>query len=149
MNNWDALYEKALILAQEAHRGQTDKGGNPYITHPLYVASQVDTMELKVIALLHDALEDSDLTAEELRAEGFPESVVEAIVLLTHEDDGDAAYMEYIVQLSGNPLAAAVKRADLQHNMDLSRIPHPTPRDLQRREKYVKAWDLLNSMIES
>lgn len=146
MENLESLYKKAVWIAQEAHKGQTDKGGNPYIEHPLYVASQVDTTELKIVAVLHDTLEDSDVTAEDLRREGFPEHVVEAITVLTHEDGNEEAYLDYIRRVSGNAVAAAVKRADLLHNMDISRIPNPTEKDKKRRAKYERAYQLLEEL---
>ena len=136
MENLENLYKKAVMIAQEAHKGQLDKGGNPYIEHPLYVASQVDTMELKIVAVLHDTLEDSDMTANDLKKEGFPERIVDAIVMLTHEDGNEEAYLDYIRRVATNTMAAAVKRADLMHNMDMSRIQKPTEKDLKRRAKY-------------
>ena len=148
MENLESLYKKAVWIAQEVHKGQTDKGGNPYIEHPLYVASQVDTTELKIVAVLHDTLEDSDVTAEDLRREGFPEHVVEAITVLTHEDGNEEAYLDYIRRVSGNAMAAAVKRADLLHNMDISRIPNPTEKDKKRRAKYERAYLLLEELTQ-
>lgn len=147
MENLESLYKKAVDIAQEAHKGQFDKGGNPYIEHPLYVASQVDTIELKIIAVLHDTLEDSEMTQEDLKREGFPEDVVEAIAVLTHEDGNEEAYLDYIRKVSCNRMAAAVKRADLLHNMDMSRIPDPTEKDKKRRAKYAKALKLLEELL--
>ena len=147
MENLENLYKKAVIIAQEAHKGQLDKGGNPYIEHPLYVASQVDTMELKIVAVLHDTLEDSDMTANDLKKEGFPEKIVEAIVMLTHEDGDEEAYLDYIRRVAMNTMAAIVKKADLMHNMDMSRIQKPTEKDLKRREKYEKAFCLLEELM--
>ena len=147
MENLENLYKKAVIIAQEAHKGQLDKGGNPYIEHPLYVASQVDTMELKIVAVLHDTLEDSDMTANDLKKEGFPERIVDAIVMLTHEDGDEEAYLDYIRRVATNTMAAAVKRADLMHNMDMSRIQKPTEKDLKRRAKYEKAFGLLEELM--
>lgn len=147
MENLENLYKKAVIIAQEAHKGQLDKGGNPYIQHPLYVASQVDTMELKIVAVLHDTLEDSDMTANDLKKEGFPERIVDAIVMLTHEDGDEEAYLDYIRRVATNTMAAAVKKADLMHNMDMSRIQKPTEKDLKRRAKYEKAFGLLEELM--
>lgn len=147
MENLENLYKKAVMIAQEAHKGQLDKGGNPYIEHPLYVASQVDTMELKIVAVLHDTLEDSDMTANDLKKEGFPERIVDAIVMLTHEDGDEEAYLDYIRRVATNTMAAAVKKADLMHNMDMSRIQKPTEKDLKRREKYEKAFGLLEELM--
>ena len=147
MENLENLYKKAVMIAQEAHKGQLDKGGNPYIEHPLYVASQVDKMELKIVAVLHDTLEDSDMTANDLKKEGFPERIVDAIVMLTHEDGDEEAYLDYIRRVATNTMAAAVKKADLMHNMDMSRIQKPTEKDLKRRAKYEKAFGLLEELM--
>lgn len=144
----ESLYKKAVEIAQEAHKDQFDKGGNPYIEHPLHVASMVDKMELKIIAVLHDTLEDSEMTAEDLIREGFPEKIVEAIVVLTHEDGNDEAYLDYIRRVSENELAAAVKKADLMHNMDMSRLHQPTEKDFKRRAKYEKAYCLLEEITK-
>ena len=144
--NLERLYEKALMIAQEAHRGQMDKGGNPYIEHPLHVASQVETLELKMIAVLHDTLEDSSLTAEDLKEAGLPEAVVEAIAVLTHIDGNEEAYLNYIRRVAGNQLAARVKKEDLKHNMDMSRIKNPTEKDRKRCAKYKKALLLLEEL---
>lgn len=144
--NLESLYEKAVMIAQEAHKGQMDKGGNPYIEHPLHVASQVETLELKMIAVLHDTLEDSSLTAADLMEAGLPEEVVEAIVVLTHEDGNEEAYLDYIRRVAGNKLAARVKKEDLKHNMDMSRIQSPTEKDRKRCEKYEKALRLLEEL---
>lgn len=147
VENLERLYEKAVVIAQEAHRGQMDKGGNPYIEHPLYVASKVDSVELKIVAVLHDTLEDSDMTAEDLRRKGFPDRIVEAIVVLTHEDGNEEAYLDYIRRVAENKMAAEVKKADLMHNMDMSRIQKPTEKDLKRRAKYEKAFYLLEELM--
>lgn len=144
--NLENLYEKAVMIAQEAHKGQMDKGGNPYIEHPLHVASQVETLELKMIAVLHDTLEDSSLTAADLVEAGLPEEVVEAIVVLTHEDGNEEAYLDYIRRVAGNKLAARVKKEDLKHNMDMSRIQSPTEKDRKRCAKYKKALRLLEEL---
>lgn len=144
--NLESLYKKAVMIAQEAHKGQRDKGGTPYIEHPLYVASQVETLELKMVAVLHDTLEDSPLTTADLIAAGLPESVVEAIQVLTHEDGNEEAYLDYIRRVAENAMAATVKKEDLKHNMDMSRIPDPTEKDRKRRTKYEKALQLLEEL---
>lgn len=144
--NLESLYKKAVMIAQEAHKGQRDKGGNPYIEHPLYVASQVETLELKMVAVLHDTLEDSSLTAADLLAAGLPDGVVEAIQVLTHEDGNEEAYLDYIRTVAENTMAAAVKKEDLKHNMDMSRIPDPTEKDRKRCAKYEKALQLLEEL---
>ena len=128
------MLEKAKMLAEKAHQGQVDKGGHPYILHPVRVAENCKGEKEKVIALLHDVLEDSTYTREDLKKEGFSEDILEGLVCLTHR--AGEAYMEYIERICQNPLAVKVKYADLQDNMDLSRIPNPTEKDFIRLEKY-------------
>lgn len=111
MNN---VFEKALMIAVQAHSGQTDKQGKPYILHPLAVASQLDSLELKTIALLHDTIEDSWVSKEFLLENGIPEELVEVVVLLTRPKD--MTYEDYLRRVKTNPMALAVKKADLAHN---------------------------------
>ena len=126
------MLELALSIATEAHVGQYDLAGAPYIEHPKHVASVVETEDEKVVALLHDVLEDTSVTEDELRCM-FPALVVDAVVLLTKgESLGD-----YIEKIKSNPLARAVKIADLRHNMDIGRIPNPTEHDERRLRKYA------------
>ena len=131
------MLEKATRLAEKAHQGQLDKGGHPYILHPKRVAEKCATKTEKITALLHDVLEDSEYTLDDLRKEGFGEDILEALTYLTHRDG--EGYAEYIERICENPLAVRVKYADLQDNMDISRIPNPTERDYARLEKYKKA----------
>ncbi|WP_304507058.1 GTP pyrophosphokinase [Anaerotignum sp.] len=137
------MLEKAIILAAKAHTGQLDKGGNPYILHPIRVMLGCKTLDEKIVAVLHDTLENSGLTAEDLIKEGFSETIVDAVVCLTREIGGD--YMEYIQKVSKNPLATAVKLSDLADNMDLKRLPGLTPRDFQRLERYLRAQIILET----
>lgn len=143
MNKLDFLYKRAVEIAGWAHEGQVDKGGNPYIAHPLAVAEGVEEMNQKIVALLHDVLEDSSLTAGDLLAEGFPQEIVEAVKVLTHKKSDPISYEEYICHVKQNPLARAVKISDIRHNLDLTRIPNPTQRDYKRCEKYKKALQYL------
>lgn len=132
----------AIILATEKHRGQKDRGGKPYILHPLEVMSGCESIEEKIVALLHDLIEDTDITEEFLR-HFFNKEVVDAIVLLTRNDDID--YMDYIRNIKGNTLATKVKLQDLKHNMDLTRLSNtPSSNDIERQEKYKKALSILN-----
>ena len=131
------MLEKAAKLAEKAHQGQVDKGGQPYILHPGRVMEQCETETEKIVALLHDVMEDTPYTLEDLRQEGFSEEVLEALLCLTHREG--EPYMAYIERVCENPLAARVKYADLQDNMDLRRIPEPTERDFARLEKYKGA----------
>ena len=132
--------EKAMKVAYEAHHGQVDKSGVPYIFHPIHLAEKMDTEEECIVALLHDVVEDTDITFEQLEKE-FSPTVIEALKLLTHDDSVE--YMEYVRRLKSKPLARKVKLADLWHNFDNSRMRNPTEKDIMRREKYWSAIRLL------
>ena len=129
--------EIARSIAERAHGGQLDKAGRPYIEHPAHVAAHVDGDAAKAAAWLHDVVEDTGATFDGLRAAGISEEVIEAVRLLTH--DPATPYMEYVRRIRENPMARAVKLADLAHNSDLSRLPMVTEADLERRRKYQKA----------
>ncbi len=135
------LLEKAIVIAIEAHRGQTDKAGAPYILHPLRVMLAVSGDEARLAAVLHDVLEDSDWTTEALRACGLPEAVLAALDCLTHRDG--EPYEGFIARVAANPIARQVKLADLEDNMDLRRLDQVTPQDVQRLERYHRAWATL------
>ena len=137
-----SMFDIALSIATEAHRGQFDKAGVDYIEHPIYVASQVVTEEEKAVALLHDVIEDSHYTAEELLQAGLPETVVTAVQVLTKKKEQD--YQTYLETVKKNPLARVVKLADLKHNSDLSRLSSITEKDRERLKKYKKAIDFLS-----
>lgn len=137
------MFEKALILATKAHMGQLDKGGYPYILHPIRVMLGCNHMNEKTVAILHDTLEDSTLTAQDLLDEGFSPLIVEAVVCLTRDKNED--YLEHIHKVAKNPLATAVKLSDLADNMDLSRLPGLTPKDFQRLERYLRAKLILET----
>ncbi len=138
------LIERALAIALTAHRGQVDKANTPYILHPLRLMVQMDTEDEQLTALLHDVVEDSDMTLAGLRSEGMPDSVLAALALLTHQNG--ESYDVYVSKIKGNPLARKVKLADLADNMRLERIPDPTAKDLERLEKYRRAQALLNEV---
>ena len=137
-----SMFELALSIAKKAHEGQYDKAGVDYIEHPIYVASQVDTEEEKAVALLHDVIEDSPVSAEELLQAGLPETVVTAVQVLTKKKEQD--YQTYLETVKKNPLARVVKLADLKHNSDLSRLSSITEKDRERLKKYKKAIDFLS-----
>lgn len=139
------LTATALALARKVHAGQTDKAGQPYIEHVLAVAERMDTEEAVCTAVLHDVLEDGGLVADDLRAAGMPEPVVEAVALLTHDPAVD--YYDYIREVAANPLAAKVKHADLEHNADITRLPRPTSIDMKRRSKYIEALSILEGKV--
>ena len=136
------LTKQALRLCFEAHRDQVDKSGMPYVFHPFHLAEQMQTEETTIVALLHDVVEDTDYTLEDLSAMGFDPVVIEALTLLTHDEN--VPYMDYVRTIKDNPVAKAVKLADLQHNSDLSRLDTVDEKALARREKYLKALALLN-----
>lgn len=128
--------KKAMIIAYNAHHGQVDKSGVPYIFHPIHVAEQMKTEEECIVALLHDTVEDTNITFEVLEKE-FSATVIEALKLLTHDKSID--YFDYVRKLKSNPIAKKVKLADLYHNSDITRMENPTEKDWKRKEKYHKA----------
>lgn len=134
----EKVFEIALRIAVEAHMGQRDKNGMPYILHPLAVASKVDGLELKTIAILHDTIEDTDVTADFLLERGIPKDIVEVVELLTKPKDED--YESYLRRVKENPKAKAVKLADLAHNTDPSRA---SGLNELRRAKYELAKKVL------
>ena len=135
------LTKKALKFCFEAHKNQYDKSGMPYVFHPFHLAEQMTTEETTVVALLHDVVEDTDYTIADLTEMGFPKAITDAIGLMTHEKGVD--YFEYVAAIKENPIAKAVKIADLTHNSDLSRLDEVTEKALNRREKYQKALKML------
>jgi len=133
----------ALKLCFEAHKTQTDKSGMPYVFHPFHLAEQMHDEDTTVVALLHDVIEDTDYTLDDLRELGFEDRVISAIALMTHDDA--VPYMEYVAQIKKNPIARAVKLADLRHNSDMTRLDTVSPWDEKRAEKYAEAIRLLES----
>lgn len=130
-----------MKLCFDRHRDQTDKCGIPYPFHPFHVAESMTDEKTTCVALLHDILEDTDTTKEELLGLGFPEDVVEAVGMMTHEDG--VPYMDYVRKIRTNPIARAVKISDLTHNSDLSRLNTVTEKDIERAEKYKEALRIL------
>lgn len=135
--------EKAYEIAKKAHLGQIDKAGEDYIKHPEKVASFVNSDEEKAVAYLHDVIEDTELTLEDLREYGFSEEVLKAVDVITKKKGQD--YQTYLYSVKENKLARVVKLADLRHNSDLTRLMNITEKDRERKEKYQKAIDFLNS----
>ena len=134
--------EDAIIFAANAHRGQTDKAGRPYITHPLRVMNNLGldaTLDERMAALLHDVVEDCSVSLNDLRAAVFPDAVVVVVDHLTKNAEGEADYSVAIERVMLNPIARRVKLADLTDNMDLGRIKHPSDEDRARVEKYRAA----------
>lgn len=137
------MIDIALVIAKKAHAGQVDKAGVDYIQHPLYVASQVETEQEKAVALLHDVIEDSNITAVDLLASGLPNEVVTAVQILTKKKG--QSYQEYLEKVKTNDLARVVKLADLKHNSDLSRLKSVSDTDRERVKKYKNAIRYLSA----
>lgn len=134
--------KKALKLCFDAHKEQVDKSGMPYVFHPFYLAQQMTDETTVTVALLHDVVEDTDYTFDDLRKLGFGEEVISALILLTHNEN--VPYMQYIEEIKKNPVARAVKTADLRHNSDLSRLSKVDKNALERKEKYLRALEILS-----
>lgn len=133
--------ERAIAIAAAAHAGVADKGGQPYILHPLRVMLAVESTEERIAAVLHDVIEDTPWTLDQLHQEGFSSVVLQALDALTKRDDED--YLTFVRRAGSHPVARVVKLADLADNMDLSRLPAPTARDHERLRKYQAAVALL------
>ena len=134
------LTRKAMIIAYNAHQNQFDKANIPYIHHPIHIAEQMDTELECIVALLHDVVEDTDITLNDLEKE-FPQEVIDLLKILTHDKKID--YIEYIKKVKTNPIATKIKIADLKHNSDITRLENITTTDLKRIEKYKKALEIL------
>lgn len=135
------LTRKAVNIAFRAHEGQMDHSGYPYILHPIHLAEQMETEDTCVVAMLHDVVEDTEVSLADLQAAGFTEPQLEAVRLLTHEKG--VPYMDYVRNLKDNEIARIVKLADLRHNSDLSRLDIVTEKDRKRYEKYQQAMEIL------
>ncbi|MGW8115121.1 GTP pyrophosphokinase [Caproicibacterium sp. NSD3] len=135
---------KAYFFAQKAHLGQVDKGGNDYFLHPLAVSGKVKAIPLKVIALLHDVIEDTVFTADDLKSAGFSARTILAVTALSRKKG--ESYDDYLLRLSINHDAVIVKIADLEHNADLSRISAPTQKDFARTQKYREKLGFLKKI---
>ena len=144
-NHTDERIRRAYQTALDAHNGQVDKSGADYINHPLTVAAQVsDDVSAIIVALLHDTIEDTALTLDELRTKiPLTDAEADALSLLTHDET--IPYFDYVAAIKSNELARRVKVADLRHNSDLSRIKNPSPKDFARVEKYQTALKLLDA----
>lgn len=134
--------ERAIEIATEAHRGQHDKAGNDYIEHPLRVMAAGKTLNEQIVGVLHDVVEDSDWTFEQLAAEGFSTEIIEALRCVTKLSK-DEPYDKFISRIKCNPLAVAVKINDLSDNMDIRRLPYLSDKDIKRLKRYLKAYKQL------
>jgi Guanosine polyphosphate pyrophosphohydrolases/synthetases len=142
------MLNKAIEIAAKAHSGQVDKGGNPYIMHPLRVMLNFCESEpepVKICAVLHDVVEDSNITLDDLRAEGFSDEVIAALGCLTKKPGEN--YDDFISRVLTNDIACKVKNGDIADNMDLTRIPNPMAEDEERIQKYRKASDRIADVL--
>ncbi len=136
------LLERAIEIAVEAHAGQTQKNGTPYILHPLHLMLQMEDEEAQIVAVLHDVVEDTEVTLADLQAEGFSDEVVVAISLVTRQKG--MSYEQFIEDIIPHDLARRVKLADLEHNMDVRRLPMPMiEKDFERLMQYREAYERL------
>ena len=135
------LTKKALVLCFEAHKNQVDKSGMPYVFHPFHVADRMPDETTTIVALLHDVVEDTPYSLEDIQILGFPKVVTDTLALMTH--DKSVPYLDYIKALADNPVARLVKMADLDHNMDLTRLNTVDEEAQERIKKYRTAKSLL------
>ncbi len=138
--------EEAILIAVQGHQGQIDKAGKPYILHPLRMMLKMRTEAAMMAAVLHDVVEDTRWTLDQLRNKSFPDEVLVAVECLTKREGED--YMAFVERAKANPIARQVKIADIEDNMDVRRISNFTLRDAERMEKYNKAWQLLTKAEE-
>ena len=137
------LTKNAIKISFDAHKNQVDKSGMPYVYHPFHLAEQMDDEYSTCVALLHDVVEDTDITLDDLRRNGFPEEVTEALSLMTHNDD--VPYLDYVRAMKDNPIARKVKLADLAHNSDLTRLDEADDKAIERVNKYKQAIFILEN----
>ena len=135
------MLDRAIQIAVQAHSGQKEKNGRPYILHPIRLMLKMQNELEMMSAILHDVVEDTEWTLGDLRREGFSEALLQAVDCLTHRKQ--IRYRDYIQRISGNPVARKVKLADLEDNLDAKRLPELTMRDQARMKKYHQAWLLL------
>ena len=131
------LTKKALKISFDAHKNQVDKSGMPYVYHPFHLAEQMNDELSTCVALLHDVVEDTDITLDDLKSKGFPDAAIEALSLMTHNDD--VPYLDYVRAMKDNPIARKVKLADLAHNSDLTRLDKVDDKAIERVNKYKQA----------
>ncbi len=136
--------EDAILLAVQAHRGQVDKVGQPYIVHPLRVMLRLEGEAAQIVGVLHDVVEDCGISFDDLRAQGYAEEILQALDCVTRRPD--ETYEQFVDRARANPLARQVKRADLEDNMDIRRLPAITEKDAERLNRYIAAWRRLQAL---
>jgi (p)ppGpp synthase/HD superfamily hydrolase len=142
-----SLLEVAIQIAVQAHAGQKEKNGQPYILHPLRVMGRVQSEAEKIVALLHDVIEDTAWTPAQLKERGFPPHILRALDCVTKRDGED--YLDFVARSASNPIALRVKLADLEDNMDIRRLPKIMPRDQKRLSRYMAAHQWLLRRLDS
>ena len=138
--------QRAVSIAIDAHKDQFDKVGKPYITHVFRVMEKGRNDTEKICGVLHDVVEDTPWTLEELEAEGFAPEIIETLALLTHDEQD--SYESYIQQIHAHPIACRIKIHDLEDNMDIRRLPGIVEKDVKRLNQYIKAYHLLTGKGE-
>ena len=141
MMNFDELREKAMQIAKKVHSGQVDKGGNDYICHPIRVSENCSSEEEKIVALLHDTIEDGNVTTDYLLMQGFSKDIVDAIISVTRNQDED--YFDFIQRSKENSIGRIVKIYDLEDNMNVTRLNELREKDIERLKKYHRAYNIL------
>lgn len=139
--DYNELYDCALRIAIRAHEGQKDKLGRAYIMHPIRVADRCKDSRAKIVALLHDTIEDTNITADYLRSEGFPEEIIGAVLCVTKQEG--ESYEDFVRRAAENPIGKEVKIADLEDNMDIRRLKEIKDEDVARLRKYLRSWQYL------
>ncbi len=142
-----SLLDTAIQIAAEAHAGQKQRNGEPYILHPLRVMMRVRTQDEKIVAILHDVLEDTPWTAEQLKARGFPEKILHALDCVTKRHG--ERYEDFVTRSASDPIAIRVKLADLEDNMDVRRLPELTEKDHTRLNKYLAAHHRVTAQLQA
>ena len=143
--NYDELFDRAMQIAIRAHMGQKDKAGRDYVMHPIRVAERCKDPRAKIVVLLHDTIEDTPVTAEYLRGEGFPEEIILGVLSVTKRDD-EEEYDDFVARAAENAIGREVKIADLEDNMDIRRLKEINDKDVERLRKYLRAWQYLTTL---
>ena len=142
-----SLLETAIQIAVQAHAGQTQKNGQPYILHPLRVMARVRTEEEQIVAILHDVVEDTAWTPEQLKSCGFPPHILHALDCVTKRHG--ERYEDFVTRSASDPIALRVKLADLEDNMDVRRLPQITAKEQERLTKYLAAYKRLSAQLDA
>ncbi|MBR5689426.1 MAG: GTP pyrophosphokinase [Prevotella sp.] len=141
MKEYSELYDLALKIAIQAHREQKDKSGREYVMHPIRVAERCKDPRAKIVALLHDTIEDTEVTVDYLRGQGFPDEIINGVLSVTKQER--ETYDDFVRRAAENPIGREVKIADLEDNMDIRRLKEITEEDVARLRKYLRAWQYL------